>query len=121
MSEDIIINDSPAAAEIRDRVLINENGSVTYHLEFPVTVKYRSGNQEREETISEVTFRRVNGKDLRTIAGLKDEGEIMAKIFTNLSNQPMAVFDQMDGKDIEAAFDAISDFFPKPPQTGRTT
>jgi Phage tail assembly chaperone proteins, E, or 41 or 14 len=98
----------------------NDDGTLTYRLRFPVSVKYRQGSQERQENITELTFRRVTGADLRAIGKFKDDMDIMTTLFTRLSNTNPVIFDQLDAEDIERATKAISDFFPGVRKTGKT-
>ncbi len=99
----------------------NEDGSLTYTLRYPFTAVFRNGNQEREQEFSQLTFRRVNGGDLRQITKIKDDMEVMVVIFKRLAGITDPIFDKIDGEDIEKAMEAIEDFLPGAQKTGKST
>jgi hypothetical protein len=90
----------------------DENGVYTLDLKYPKTVKFRSGNQEREETFSQLTVRRMTGGDIRAIANLKNEGDQMREIICRLAGISAPVFDALDAEDIAEVGTLIESFLP---------
>lgn len=115
---EVVGSDNATAAEQQKNLIENDDGSKTLTLEYPVTVKLRRNGKEVEEVYHELRFRRMNGGDLRVVAGIKDEGQMIARVFTRLTGIPDSVFDALDTTDILAATEIINDFFPDGLKTG---
>lgn len=68
------------------------------------------------ETITEITYRRPKGRDLRRMtniaAGAKGKaGDGMVKMMSDLCEQPEGFFDEMDGADWVRLSEEVSGFF----------
>lgn len=109
---DVVGDNAARAPQQSKNVVENANGSKTLPLKFPVTVKLRRDGKEVEEAYKELTFRRMNGADLRAISGIKDEGVLIARVFTRLTGIPDSVFDALDAEDILGATEIVNGFFP---------
>ncbi|OYV40416.1 MAG: hypothetical protein B7Z80_04635 [Rhodospirillales bacterium 20-64-7] len=97
-----------------------ENGSFILTLDYPVTLKWRSGESVQSETYKTLHLRRLNGKHQREIrmADNDNVGAQMIACSTGLSiGRATLLHDEMDASDITAALRVIR-FFTMP---GRTT
>ena len=114
---DIDVVDAPAS-ESQANIIENDDGSKTLTLQYPVQVKFRRNGKEVEESIEHLKFRRMNGGDMRAVAGIKDEGEMIAKLVCRLTNITGSVFDALDYADIMSAAEVVNGFFPDGLKTG---
>lgn len=73
-----------------------------YTLVEPVTIEGR--------TITELTFRRIKGKDLRRTAEIDSDFDKMAFLLAELSGNPPELVDEMDAADIEGAGKILEGF-----------
>jgi hypothetical protein len=112
MSDTIIDLDATLVADIKDC------GAETLILKYPITVKYRKNNIEREEHITQISFRRCNGGDLKALAQGKTEMDQAIILFTRLASIMEAVYDQLDAEDITKGMEIIERFLPQSPKTG---
>lgn len=92
----------------------------TYDLKYPITVTLTQGGQSREETISQLSFRRLTVADLRATSKIGNEEERGLQLLRRAADLPEAAFDKLDLTDMLAAQEVIADFFPKSPITGET-
>lgn len=94
----------------------------TYKLKHPIVRRLRAhGGEEREETITEITIRRLKAKDLRVVekaAGKFSQSLALIGALTGLSPQ---VVDELDGEDVEGIGEVVGDFFPGRLPTGETS
>lgn len=121
---DVIDLDAPAAqaAQAVGKITTHADGSKTLVLDYPVTLTTKvQGALPQEDKITQLTFRRMNGADLRAIGNLKNEGDMIALIFQRLCNITPPVFDRLDAVDIAAATEVLADFFPKSLRPGGPT
>jgi hypothetical protein len=63
--------------------------------------------------ITELTFRRIKGKDLKKMDRLDSDMDKAAFAITELSGQPPELFDEMDAADIEAVGKIIEGFIKR--------
>lgn len=74
------------------------------------------------KTISEINLRRAKAKDLRALEAAKDGAGIEETflMLSVLSDQPVAVIEELDVEDFTPLAEALADFFPKaaPPANG---
>lgn len=81
----------------------NEDGSVTVSLLFPRTITIRSNGAVKEERYEQLTFHRLNGKDLNAVRSTSDENQSVV-LFTRSSRLPSRImtvlYEKLDGKDI---------------------
>ena len=121
MSNDIVNLDEVACAPSPSGAVSSPEGAAQLMLRYPVTLRLRRGNAEREETVRTLTIRRCNGGDLRALSSAKTDIERAAILFTRMADIPMAVYDRLDAADIEAGMEAIAGFLPGGPKTGTTS
>jgi len=83
----------------------------TCRLIVPVDLKNKAG--EVVERLTELTFKRLKGADMRRVLNAKDKGtgEMMAALVCASAGIPPSTFDQLDGADVIKAGDVASDFF----------
>jgi len=92
---------------------------VTYQLKHPITFTFRGPDGEREETTSELTLRRIKGKDLRGMPpGEVDQALHLIGKCTGLT--PMQV-DEIDAEDIAGLGEVIEGFMPPGLKAGPTS
>lgn len=81
----------------------NKDGTITLHLEVSVSMPKRP-------PVSELTFRRPRGKDLRDAdnhrGGDVEKSYVLA---ASLSGQSWALFDEMDYTDVERAMGVVEE------------
>lgn len=63
--------------------------------------------------ITELSFRRLKGKDIRAIEALDNEVDKAACAISRLAGMPPEIFDEMDGADIEAVTILIEGFMKR--------
>mgnify|MGYP001433004952 CR=1 FL=1 len=90
----------------------------TLVLKYPYKKTFRQGNEEREEIVSELKFRRLSAGDLRAIGGIKSEIEQGLKLLARSCGLTDSEFDKIDVEDMEAAGKLIEDFLPASLKTG---
>lgn len=123
MTGAVIDLDAPAqeeTPEASEKIRDNGNGTKTLTLDYPVTLKTKvQGGPVKEERITELTFRRMTGGDVRALANIRqNEGEAMALIFKRLCGITDIVFDQIDAADLAEGGKIVEDFFPKSLRAG---
>lgn len=119
---------SPAAASTAPADAgrrVNEDGSVTLTLLYPVRIQYRNGTEEREEVLKELTLRRSNGGDLRHILRLKgDEEKILVTLFQRLTGLAGGrgddAFNKLDAVDCGRFSAEVQVFLQQFQETGKT-
>lgn len=108
-----VVDESPAANLPKGAVL-NPNGTVTYKLATPVTLKIRNhAGQVTETPYAEFTLRRFNGADLRAIRQLTGDAmtiEMMARAATIRNPVMNALYNQMDAYDLQRVNEVIEYF-----------
>lgn len=122
---DIAIGDSAsgggAAGDYKNRVTENPDGTKTYKLLFPFTQRFRKpGGTEYEKTIDSITFRRMNGGDLKAIASFTNEEIRGIRLFQRLGGISDTVFEKIDQIDLECAFEVMGSFLSPTLKTGKT-
>lgn len=102
------------AGQLPARATLNDDGSVTLALVKPVTLTIRKGENEKQETYAELTFRELTGADLRVVAQEKDEMKrtiLTLARATGMSSVRMNVlFDRLAQRDVGGATAVISYF-----------
>lgn len=88
--------------------------SANYTLKFPVTFK----KDGREQTLSEVTIRRMQLKDERAIAPLVHNADIASALISRLCDLDATVADALDSYDAEQIGKIISSFQTSGQATG---
>ena len=79
--------------------------TVRHTLLEPITIEGR--------TITELNFRRLKGKDIRSIERLDNDVDKAAYAISQLSGNPPELFDEMDAADIEAVTLIIEGFMKR--------
>ncbi len=106
--------EQPKAGQLPARATLNDDGSVTLALVKPVTLTIRKGENEKQETYAELTFRELTGADLRVVAQEKDEMKrtiLTLARATGMSSVRMNVlFDRLAQRDVGGATAVISYF-----------
>lgn len=82
-----------------------------YTLVVPVELKNKEGDVV--ETITELTFKRLQGKAARQLLNAKDRGtgEFIASLICSSARITPSTFDKLDAQDIFAASEIAGDFF----------
>lgn len=89
-------------------------------LKHPITLTFKGPNgEEREEIVTELSFKRLKAKMLRVMDGVKGEGSQAIALIATMTGQPIKVIDELDGEDLEAAGEVIESFFPNSPRIGK--
>lgn len=91
---------------------------IRYPLKHPVTITLRGPDGDRQETISELTLRRVKGKDMRALDGQGGEVAKTLALIAHISGHPLTIVDELDAEDIGGIGDLLQDFFPASLGTG---
>jgi hypothetical protein len=97
------------------------DGRVLLPLLHPVTLRIRRGGEVHEESYPALTFRRLNGADLRAVdnAGKKG-GEVALARSAGIPQLKFdALYDRMDAADILDAAEVLVFFSGAGPKTGR--
>jgi len=119
--DDVIQEDAPKTAEgLPDGILATEDG-FEIRLDYPVTLKFKSGDKVREERYETLRARRMNGGDLRAMM-TSSRGDGALFILERIIDLPAArapqVIDRLDGVDLGRALELVNFLSPKPPRTG---
>ncbi len=119
--DDVIQEDAPKKAEgLPDGVLATEDG-FEIRLDYPVTLKFKSGDKVREERYEILRARRMNGGDLRAMM-TSSRGDGALLILERILDLPAAraaqVIDRLDGVDMGRALELVNFLSPKPRPTG---
>ncbi len=105
-----------------DAATLNDDGSITLVLRRPVSVLRRSERGEKREEITELTFNRLNGADMRAVgavSGVNAQIVLLAKSSRMREAVMGKVYDAMDAADIVDAGTCVERFFGSGPKTGR--
>jgi hypothetical protein len=84
---------------------------------YPIVVKLEYPVEFGQETIFELRLRRVKGKEFRLLKSEEPSVDEMMDILGRLSGQPPSVIDELDGDDLQAAFEAMGKCMPRSPET----
>lgn len=119
----VVLEDGDPDGALPKGAVLNPDRSVTLTLRFPVTLTIRSGSgQERQEIFDKLVFHRLSGADMRAIsAASRESSAVIAFARSTRKRETImnALFDRMDGADIEAAGTVIEHFFGSGRKTGR--
>jgi hypothetical protein len=91
---------------------------VTHTLRHPITQRFKDSAGEREEPITEVTLRRMKGKDMRLADRIDGDVAASLEMIAMLSGLTVKVVDELDAEDIEALGEIIAGFTPPGRKTG---
>lgn len=125
-AQDIALkDDAPVAGDPADymsRVTENPDGTKTYQLLHPFKQRFRKAGSrdEYERTIESLTFRRMNGGDLKATASFTNDELRGIQLFLRLSRLSEAEFEKLDQDDLDAAFKVMGSFLPRTQKTGKT-
>lgn len=130
-NDDIIVIDEDAKANDRcvlvkelapegadDRV-IQDGDNIIVKLNHPIKCRFRRNGIEADETVDQLTFRPINGGDLRALSSFRDEEEKSIRLFMRLSGLAEPQFDALRVSDIEFCMEAIDSFLSGGRTTGR--
>lgn len=93
--------------------------SEIYLLKHPIVQRHRvRGGEDREETITEVTVRRLKAKDLRTVEKATGTISQSLALIGALTGLPAHTVDELDGEDVAGIGELVGDFFPARQATG---
>jgi hypothetical protein len=85
----------------------------------PVTLKLRKPITLGSQTITELTFRPIKGKDLRRLKEPAERAMAMTlELAGLLSGQTTQVIDEIEGEDLQEVLRVVSGFFGATPGTG---
>lgn len=72
------------------------------------------------ETIRQLTLRRPRVKDMKAMMAGENDFDQAAILVSRLSDQPLAVIENLDAADFERVNKAVADFLPDGRATGRS-
>lgn len=84
---------------------------------YPIVVKLQHPIEYGSEMIYELKLRRAKGKEYRAFHGGDPSMDEMLDLLGKLSGQPPSVIDELDGDDIEGAFEAMAKCLPSSRKT----
>ena len=84
----------------------------TVKLEYPVD----AGG----EVVSELRLRRPRVKDMKAMMAGENDFDQAAILVSRLSDQPLAVIENLDAADFERVNEVVADFLPAGRKTGRS-
>lgn len=119
---DIVNEDADSLDRLPDRAIQNSDRSVTLPLLYPVTIRSKKDGTIREKHYSSLTFHRLTGKDQRAIGATSQEKMPIVALAcsTRLTQVLMdAIYDKMDGADIQDAGRVLNSFLTSGRTTGR--
>ena len=93
-----------------DRVTRNEDGSVTWRLYFPIKIKFKGPEGEREEKLEGLTFRRTNAEDMEESERANGDMATNRLMFTRLTGIDGKTFGKLDSLDLMAGAMIIAGF-----------
>ena len=85
---------------------------VVYRLQYPI--------EFGSETITELSLRRVKGKDIRAVRNTASPASETLDLIGRLSGQPRPVIDELDAIDVEEVGKIVEGFTKSGPPTGDT-
>jgi hypothetical protein len=92
-------------------------------LDWPVTLRFKKGETEREERFATIKARRIVGEDLRAMmTATREDGAMMLleRIMLDIPEHRRAqVIDRMDAADLGRCLELVAFLGPKSPKTGR--
>ena len=122
-AEVVDIAEDKAASALPPRAVLNEDGSITLTLAYPVVLKFRRARGDiREERLDHLVLHRLTGADMRAISAASRETVSTVAIARSarMSEHKMnAFFDRMDGADVVAAGEVVGHFLDSGQKTGR--
>lgn len=89
-------------------------------LKHPLTLTLRGPEGERQEILSEVTFRRIKAKDLRATDDFAGDVAKSIALLSKSTGLPVAQIDELDVEDFVALSEVLEDFLPPGLRTGPT-
>ena len=121
-TDDPIVVDEDTDDKLPKRAVVNEDGSITLPLLTPLTLTWRKAGVDQPETVSSVTLRRLNGKDLRVIMSSSGEAHMLKLTEASVRAQYTsvkwaAIYDRMDGADAMDVFLVAQRFLTSGPKT----
>lgn len=120
-AEAIINEDDPVDETIANhpdkfKGRVTQDGeNITVKLAHPKEYVLRKNGIEQKKTLSEITFRPMNGGDLQSIASFRDETERGIRMFIRISNISEALYQRVDTRDLSFCGDAIAHFLSNGP------
>lgn len=94
----------------------------TYDLQYPIVQRRKaSGGEIREETIDQVTIRRLRAKDLRMVDRIDGKVAQSLALIASLTGLSQTTVDELDAEDVEGIGAVIGDFFPTRQPTGEVS
>ncbi|WP_435640333.1 hypothetical protein [Micavibrio aeruginosavorus] len=117
----IISEDDPADQATEDQSdkfkgrVTKDGENIIVKLTYPKEYRARKNGVEEKRTLSEVTFRPMNGSDIQNTASFRDENERGIRVLIRISNITEALFQIMDARDIRFCSEAIEHFLSDGP------
>lgn len=103
---------------------LNEDGSITYTLQRPITLKFRKGEEEREEQLGAITLREPDGGDMMILDQVAGGVSRKLNMIANLSiNPPRSIehVKRIKARDFSNLVDVLDYFLGGGPLVGGTT
>lgn len=95
--------------------------TTTYALTRPITTTIGTGANERQETVTELTFREPKVADLRALDGIDGEVSRTATLIGRLTGLTARQVDEMHPADFMGVAPLVASFFGTHPPTGGTS
>jgi hypothetical protein len=93
--------------------------SVEHPLKHPITQTFKAaGGQAREETLTEITLRRIQGGDIRWMERMANKPGLSLGLIGRLAQLDEATVDKLDAEDIADISEVIEGFLPDSLKTG---
>lgn len=89
---------------------------IQYTLKHPLELRNASG--EVIQTITELSLRRLKGRDLKALDGAKGQGTMILALIAASAQLPPTTVDLLDGEDVTAAGEVVADFLGGSRPTG---
>lgn len=93
---------------------------IRYTLKYPIVTRLRGPDGEREETVRELTLRRVKARDIRAVDAQTGEVAKTLALLSQVTDQPAHIIDELDMEDIVGLGELVGDFLPASLGTGQT-
>jgi hypothetical protein len=96
------------------------NGPRSHTLLTPVTITRKAvgSDQEQEDTVHVLNFRKPKGADFRSLDNAKGEMGKLIAFAAQIADVPVLVIDKLDADDFQAVAEIAGGFLNKSPQTG---
>ena len=123
----VIKPETEDAKKLPDRAIEHDDGSIELPLFVPVVLRWKStegGEIKTDPPVNSVTFRRLNGKDVRTVLSSGEGDKFFAELTAAsvraqfpMKHKWLNILDRMDGADSAACIRIAQHFLENGPKT----